>query len=52
MVKNSLRAQRACNEAIIFSYGYLVLIKSSTLNHLFGFEKEKIFIENHNETES
>ena len=37
MVENSLRAHRSCNEAIIFSYGLTGAGKTSTLNHLFGF---------------
>ena len=42
MVENSLRAHRSCNEAIIFSYGLTGAGKTSTLNHLFGFEMIKI----------
>ena len=52
MVRNSLKAQRACNEAIIFAYGISGAGKSSTLNHLFGLDKEKIFIEKANETDT
>ncbi|KAI6660460.1 hypothetical protein LOD99_14045 [Oopsacas minuta] len=42
MVGNSLKAHRSCNEAIIFVYGLTGAGKTSTLNHLFGFELIKI----------
>ena len=38
MVGNSLKAHRACNEAIIFVYGLSGAGKTASLNHLFGFQ--------------
>ncbi|KAI6658453.1 hypothetical protein LOD99_15253 [Oopsacas minuta] len=42
MVENSLIAHRTCNSAIIFVYGLSGAGKTSSLNHLFGFELIKI----------
>ena len=38
MFANSIRAHRASNQAIIFLYGLSGAGKTSTLNHIFGFE--------------
>ena len=38
MFANSMRAHRACNQAIIFLYGLSGAGKTSSLNHIFGFE--------------
>ena len=38
MVQKSLLAHRSCNQAIIFLYGLSGAGKTSSLNHLFGFE--------------
>ena len=38
MVGNSLKAHRSCNEAIILVYGLTGAGKTTSLNHLFGFD--------------
>ena len=50
MVKNSLTAQRSCNEAIIFTYGLTGAGKTSTLNHIFGMDE--IIIKKHRQADT
>ena len=38
LIESSLEANRACNEAIIFTYGVTGTGASATLNHLFNYE--------------
>ena len=42
MFANSIRAHRASNQAIIFLYGLSGAGKTSSLNHIFGFELIKV----------
>ena len=50
MVGNSLKAQRPCNEAIIFTYGLTGAGKTSTLNHIFGIDE--IIIKKHRQADT
>ena len=38
MIRSSIEAKRACNEAVIFTYGVTGTGASATLNHLFNYE--------------
>ena len=50
MVENSLKVHRSCNEAIIFVYGMSGAGKTTSLNHLFGFDIIKVSDEKASDT--